>query len=38
MEGSKKYALVVRGRPVNRDKGKLFGRKSKSKGISKSPI
>jgi hypothetical protein len=38
MEQSKKYALVVRGRMVDRDKGKLFSIKSKSKGRSKYPI
>jgi hypothetical protein len=36
MEGSTKDALVVRGRPIDRDKGKFSGRKSKSKGRSKS--
>jgi hypothetical protein len=36
MEGSTKDDLVVRGRPVERDKGKLSSRKSKSKGRSKS--
>jgi hypothetical protein len=36
MEGLTKYALVVRGWSVERDKGKLSGRKSKSKGRSKS--
>jgi hypothetical protein len=29
MEGSTKDALVVRGRPIDRDKGKFFGTKSK---------
>ena len=38
MEGSTKYAFVVRGRLVKRDKGKLSGRKSKSKGRSKSTV
>jgi hypothetical protein len=38
MEGLTKYALVVRGQPIDKDKGKLSGRKSKSKGISKSTI
>jgi hypothetical protein len=38
MEGSTKDALVVRGRPVDRDKGKFSGRKSKSKGRSKSLV
>jgi len=38
MEGSKKYALVVRGLLVHKDKGKLYGRKSKSKGRSKSLV
>jgi hypothetical protein len=38
MEGSTKDDLVVRGRLVERDKGKLFGRNSKSKGISKSSV
>jgi hypothetical protein len=32
MEGSTKYALVVRDRPIGRDKGKFSYRKSKSKG------
>jgi hypothetical protein len=36
MEGSTQYALVVRGQPVDRDKGKFSGRKSKSKGRYKS--
>jgi hypothetical protein len=36
MEGSTKDALVVRGRPIERDKGKFSGRNSKSKGRSKS--
>ena len=34
MEGSTKDALVVRGRLIDRDKGKLSGRNSKSKGRS----
>jgi hypothetical protein len=38
MEGSTKDALVVRGRPVDRDKGKFSDRKSKSKGRSKSHV
>jgi hypothetical protein len=38
MEGSTKDALVVRGRPIDRDKGKFFGRKSKLKGRSKSLV
>jgi CxxC motif-containing protein (DUF1111 family) len=38
MEGSTKDALVVGGRPVDRDKGKLSGRNSKSKGRSKSRV
>ena len=38
MERSIYDALVVRGRPVDGDKGKFSGRKSKSKGISKSPV
>jgi hypothetical protein len=38
MEGSIKYALMVRGRLIDRDKGKLFGRNSKSKDISKSSV
>jgi hypothetical protein len=38
MEGLTKYALVVRGRLVDRDKRKFSFRKSKSKGRSKSPI
>jgi hypothetical protein len=29
MEGSTKHALMVRGRPLNRDKGKFFGRNYK---------
>jgi hypothetical protein len=29
MEGSTKDALVVRGQPTEKDKGKFFGRKSK---------
>jgi hypothetical protein len=37
MEGSTKDALMVRGRPIDRDKGKFSGRKSKLKGRSKSP-
>jgi hypothetical protein len=32
MEGSTKDALVVRGQPIDRDKGKLSGRNPKSKG------
>jgi predicted RNA-binding protein YlxR (DUF448 family) len=35
MEGSTKDALMVRGRPVDIDKGKLSGRKSKLRGRSK---
>jgi hypothetical protein len=38
MEGSTKDVLVVRGRPVDRAKSKFFGRKSKSKGRSKSLV
>jgi hypothetical protein len=38
MEGSTKDALVVRGRPVDRDKGRFSGRKFKSKGRSKSLV
>jgi hypothetical protein len=38
MEGSTKDALMVRGRPIDRGKGKFSGRKTKSKGRSKSPI
>jgi hypothetical protein len=38
MEGSTKDALVVRGRPIDRDKGRFSGRKFKSKGRSKSLI
>jgi hypothetical protein len=38
MEGSTKDTLVVRGRLVDRDKGKFSGRKSKLKSSSKSPV
>jgi hypothetical protein len=38
MEGSTKDALVVRGRLIDRDRGKLFGIKSKSKGRSRSHV
>jgi hypothetical protein len=38
MEGSTEDDLVVRGRPVERDKGKLSSINSKSKGRSKSPV
>jgi hypothetical protein len=38
MEGSIKEALVVRGRPVDRDKYIFSSRKSRLKGISKSSI
>jgi hypothetical protein len=38
MEGSTKYALVVRGRSIDRDKGRFSSRKFKSKGRSKSSI
>jgi hypothetical protein len=38
MEGSTKDALVVRGRPIDRDNGKLSSRKSKLKGRSKSHV
>jgi len=35
MKGLTKDPIVVRGRLVDRDKGKFSGRKSKSKGMSK---
>jgi hypothetical protein len=38
MEGSTKYASVVRGRSIDKDKGTFFGTNFKSKGISKSPL
>jgi hypothetical protein len=38
MEGSTKDALVVRGRLIDSDKGKLSGRNSKSKGRSKASV
>ena len=38
MEGSNKDALVVRGRPIDREKGKFSSIKSNSKGRSKSPV
>jgi hypothetical protein len=38
MEGSTKYALIVRGQPVDRDKGKFFARKLKLKGRYKSLV
>jgi hypothetical protein len=38
MEGSTIDGLVVRGRPIDRDKGKFSNRRSKSKGRSKSLI
>jgi hypothetical protein len=38
MEGSTKDDLMVRGRLVDRDKGKFSGRKSKLKGRSKSHV
>jgi hypothetical protein len=38
MEGLTKYALMVRGRAIDRDKGKLSGRNSKLKGRSKSQV
>jgi hypothetical protein len=38
MEGSTKVALVVRGQPIKRDKGKFSSRKSKSKGGYKSLV
>jgi hypothetical protein len=38
MEGSTIDDLVVRGRPVDRDKGKFSDRKSKSKGRYKSLV
>jgi hypothetical protein len=38
MEGSTKDALVVRGQLSEREKDKFSGRKSKSKGRSKSPV
>jgi hypothetical protein len=38
MDGLNKDVLMVRGRPIERDKGKLSGRKSKSKGRCKSMV
>jgi hypothetical protein len=38
MEGLTKDYLVVRGRPIDKDKGKLSSRNSKSKGRSKSLV
>jgi hypothetical protein len=38
MEGSNKDALVVRGRMIDRDKGKLSSRNYKLKGRYKSPV
>jgi hypothetical protein len=38
MDGSTKDALVVRGRPIDRDKGRFSGTNFKSKGRSKSPV
>jgi hypothetical protein len=38
MEGSTKYALIVRGQLIDRDKGRLSGRKFKSKNRSKSTV
>jgi hypothetical protein len=38
MEGSTKDALVVRGRPIDREKEKFSSRKSKSKGRYKSQV
>jgi hypothetical protein len=38
MEGSTKDGLVVRGQPIERNKGKFSGRKSKLKGRSISPF
>jgi hypothetical protein len=38
MEGSIKYSLVVRGQLIERDKGKLSGRNSKSKSGFKSSV
>ena len=38
MEGLTKDALVVRGRPIEKYKGRFYGRKFKSKGRSKSPV
>jgi hypothetical protein len=38
MKGLTKYALMVRGRSIDRDKGKLSGRNSKSKGRSISHV
>jgi hypothetical protein len=38
MEGLTKDALVVRGRPIDRDKGRFSGRNFNSKGRSKSPV
>jgi hypothetical protein len=35
IEGSTKYSLLVRGRLIDKDKGKFSGRNSKSKGRSK---
>jgi hypothetical protein len=37
-EGSNKDALVVRDRPIDRDKGRFSGRMFKSKGRSKSSV
>jgi hypothetical protein len=38
MEGSTKDDLMVRGRAVDRDKGKFFSTKSKLEGRSKSQV
>jgi len=38
MEGSTKDSLMVRGLPIDRDKEKFYGRKSKSKGRYKSLV
>jgi hypothetical protein len=38
MEGSTKDSLMMRGWPIDRDKGKFSSRTSKSKGRSKSPF
>jgi hypothetical protein len=37
MEGSTKDALVERGKPIDIDKGRFFGRNFKLKGRYKSP-
>jgi hypothetical protein len=38
MEGSTKYAMVVRGRLVDKDKGRFSGTKFNSKGRDKSSV